>query len=240
MPRQQLYEYEGDRDYESYEIKALNGFAEKPWYIVRVYYFIPTETFEEEIVSPYFANKGSARRYAELHNIPLNKEIPVYSVYKNKTNTNMNKKQVRLTESDLKQIVKESVNKILNEAYGTTDRITQNDINVLRGKKDDRPKNRDASIIDAVESIEKSMHMAKYSLDNIPRFIGKWENGARYYTDKEPNEAAIMSISDAIRKNINKIYKLTYRLKNVLIMNQGEQPDETYFDDKYWEKNLHN
>ena len=33
-------------------------------------------------------------------------------------NTNMNMKQIRLTESDLKQIVKESVNKILNEAYG--------------------------------------------------------------------------------------------------------------------------
>ena len=31
----------------------------------------------------------------------------------------MNKKQIRLTESDLKQIVKESVNKILSEAYGT-------------------------------------------------------------------------------------------------------------------------
>ena len=39
----------------------------------------------------------------------------------NKLNTEqyMNKKQIRLTESDLKQIVKESVNKILNEAYGT-------------------------------------------------------------------------------------------------------------------------
>ena len=33
----------------------------------------------------------------------------------NKQYTNMNKKQIRLTESDLKQIVKESVNKILKE-----------------------------------------------------------------------------------------------------------------------------
>lgn len=33
-----------------------------------------------------------------------------------------NKKQIRLTESDLKQIVKESVNKILSEAYGTVPR----------------------------------------------------------------------------------------------------------------------
>jgi hypothetical protein len=35
----------------------------------------------------------------------------------------MNKKQVRLTESDLKQIVKESVNKILSEAYGTPQKL---------------------------------------------------------------------------------------------------------------------
>ena len=34
-------------------------------------------------------------------------------------NRHMNKKQIRLTESDLKQIVKESVSKILSEAYGT-------------------------------------------------------------------------------------------------------------------------
>lgn len=33
-----------------------------------------------------------------------------------KTNRNMNKKQIRLNESDLKQIVKESVNKVLSEA----------------------------------------------------------------------------------------------------------------------------
>ena len=31
----------------------------------------------------------------------------------------MNKKQIRLTESDLKQIIRESVNNILSEAYGT-------------------------------------------------------------------------------------------------------------------------
>ena len=35
-----------------------------------------------------------------------------------KTNTNMNKKLIRLTESDLHKIVKESVNKVLNEAFG--------------------------------------------------------------------------------------------------------------------------
>ena len=110
MPRQQLHEYESDRDYESYEIKALNGFVKKAWYIVRIYYFIPTETFEEEIVSPYFANKGSARRYAELHNIPLNKEM---SVYENKINNNMKKKKI--TETYLRNLIRESIKKNLQE-----------------------------------------------------------------------------------------------------------------------------
>lgn len=40
----------------------------------------------------------------------------VKNVQENKQNTNMNKKLIRLTESDLNKIVKESVGKILKEA----------------------------------------------------------------------------------------------------------------------------
>ena len=39
----------------------------------------------------------------------------VENVQENKQNKNMNKKLIRLTESDIHKIVKESVNKILNE-----------------------------------------------------------------------------------------------------------------------------
>lgn len=42
-------------------------------------------------------------------------------------NRHMNKKQIRLTESDLKQIVKESVSKILNEAMFNGDYISDED-----------------------------------------------------------------------------------------------------------------
>ena len=48
----------------------------------------------------------------------------------NKQYTNMNKKQIRLTESDLKQIVKESVNTILREAYGTPENRTKKQNNL--------------------------------------------------------------------------------------------------------------
>ena len=41
--------------------------------------------------------------------------VDVSRIRENKHNTNMNKKLIRLTESDLHKIVKESVNKILNE-----------------------------------------------------------------------------------------------------------------------------
>lgn len=48
----------------------------------------------------------------------------------------MNKKQIRLTESDLKQIVKESVNKILNEAYSTPDSHTKDALQNLHVAQD--------------------------------------------------------------------------------------------------------
>lgn len=44
---------------------------------------------------------------------------------KNKSNNMMNKKLIRLTESDLHKIVKESVNKVINE--GLWDAIEQNE-----------------------------------------------------------------------------------------------------------------
>ena len=59
----------------------------------------------------------------------------------NKLNTEqyMNKKHIRLTESDLKQIVKESVNKILNEAYGTPNKWTKSaTYNINQARNDDR------------------------------------------------------------------------------------------------------
>ena len=46
---------------------------------------------------------------------PEDKTIPI-NLTENKHNTNMNKKLIRLTESDLHQIVKESVNKVFKEA----------------------------------------------------------------------------------------------------------------------------
>lgn len=58
-------------------------------------------------------------------------------ITENKQYTNMNKKQIRLTESDLKQIVKKSVNKILSEAYGTMPNNDAYDITGLDAANDE-------------------------------------------------------------------------------------------------------
>ena len=73
---------------------------------------------------PLQGNPDKVVEWEDISNLPPKKvegNTLQQSKDNNKLNTEqyMNKKQIRLTESDLKQIVKESVNKILNEAYGT-------------------------------------------------------------------------------------------------------------------------
>ena len=74
---------------------------------------------------PLQGNPDKVVEWEDISNLPPKKvegNTLQQSKDTHKLNTEqyMNKKQIRLTESDLKQIVKESVNKILNEAYGTS------------------------------------------------------------------------------------------------------------------------
>ena len=78
----------------------------------------------EDYKEPLQGNPDKVVEWEDISNLPPKKvegNTLQQSKDTNKLNTEqyMNKKQIRLTESDLKQIVKESVNKILNEAYGT-------------------------------------------------------------------------------------------------------------------------
>ena len=91
-------------------------------------------TLINQQIQSIWQNKGfndpfaNTEKHAKVMRLKPNE--PIEQIVENKQykrNTNMNKKQIRLTESDLKQIVKESVNKILNEAYGTS---PQKDINI--------------------------------------------------------------------------------------------------------------
>ena len=172
----------------------------------------------------------------------------------------MNKKQIKLAESDLKQIVKESVNKILNEAYGTTDRRTQNLVNNLRDKEDARrldgfPNNLKADPAHDVDNARVAINRfivniqeVLYKLTLCTAFEGErnkrsWTTNI-YSADSYENIRNDFSSGtdtqkylDAIEKQIKRAVNIAERLKKVLIMNQGVQPDSNYFDKYNFDKN---
>jgi len=164
----------------------------------------------------------------------------------------MNKKQIKLAESDLKQIVKESVNKILNEAYGTTDRRTQNLVNNLRDKEDARrldgfPNNLKADPAHDVDNARVAINRfivniqeVLYKLTLCTAFEG--ERNSRSWTTNINSADSYENIRNdfssgtdtqkylyAIEKQIKRAVNIAERLKKVLIMNQGVQPDSNYF-----------
>lgn len=116
--------------------------------------------------------------------------------------TYMNKKQIRLTESDLKQIVKESVNKILNEAYGTPDNRTKNQIEdgVDNGR-----------IFNAFRKIASDLHI----------FLG-------YYAKSEQEEYSdlMFKYTNQYLKNMEQVLRI---LKNRKVQYYGEQPNKDYY-----------
>ena len=76
----------------------------------------PNKEYHDPFASDEKKRAKTEVKAAEVHVFGDKAEIVSENKQYN-TNRNMNKKQIRLTESDLKQIVKESVNKILNEVY---------------------------------------------------------------------------------------------------------------------------
>ena len=123
-------------------------------------------------------------------------------------NRHMNKKQIRLTESDLKQIVKESVGKILSEAYGTPDAKTQKDVDYIR---------RNNSDYGQLTMILKNL------FDSVVDFRKK----SRHCMGEE-----VKLQKAAVKACDNFIDKMQYIMKlygNKQIQYQGEQPDEDYY-----------
>ena len=127
----------------------------------------------------------------------------------------MNKKQIRLTESDLKQIVKESVNKILNEAYGTPDKGTRNSINSYRHLEDWTHQD------SALKTIWSQLLDTRNSVD-------EW---VTYTNSPFSNDKSISrKYADILVKQIDTAIRTCKMIMNKRTMNQGEQPDENYFN----------
>lgn len=141
--------------------------------------------------------------------------------------TNMNKKQIRLTESDLKQIVKESVNKILNEAYGTPNKWTTSaTYNINQARNDDRNyiKNADNEPVNAslADFLNDMLHVSdKLSDQNdvLRRLDGKYNPYAS--PSYKPCVQALYKIGDKLTFIVN-------RMISIANMEEGEQPDEYY------------
>ena len=139
----------------------------------------------------------------------------------------MNKKQIRLTESDLKQIVKESVNKILNEAYGTPNKWTTSaTYNINQARNDDRNyiKNADNEPVNAslADFLNDMLHVSdKLSDQNdvLRRLDGKYNPYAS--PSYKPCVQALYKIGDKLTFIVN-------RMISIANMEEGEQPDEYY------------
>ena len=132
----------------------------------------------------------------------------------------MNKKQIRLTENDLKQMVKESVNKILSEAYGTPDEGTQNAINNIRNLE---VGNNDYN---SLNSIYKQLLNTRNSVDEWTTSVETMDSdGNRSY-----NRNISRKYSEYLVKQIDAAIRTCKILMGKRVMNQGEQPDENYFN----------
>ena len=153
-----------------------------------------------------------------------------------KTEQYMNKKQIRLTESDLKQIIKESVSKILNEAYGTMpsqDKATMWNLN--NSKNGGLHGYYNHSIGRHLSSDEVRRGMYDYEKgEEMPTELHVLLHLSDEVKDVLYNQDYIKFIDErlnkVLRKKLAEVSKLCDHLINKAKMNIGQQPDENYFD----------
>lgn len=110
----------------------------------------------------------------------------------------MNKKLIKLTESDLHKIVKESVNKILNEVLDTTDSIKS--FYRDKGEQLSKPKSKIKGMLDPKwrERKIQQMNMLKDRHDDIrrvDRHLNNMDNGY-YWHDHVIDDSNIESWLD--------------------------------------------
>jgi hypothetical protein len=125
----------------------------------------------------------------------------------------MNKKQIRLTESDLKQIVKESVNKILSEAYGTMPNNDAYDITGLDAANDEGAR---------FSPLGKFNDVPLDSLIDLNKAVKLFNNDYNYLQFINPNYAK------ALRKHLYYVDEYLDKLIKIAKMKKGQQPDLGY------------
>ena len=172
----------------------------------------------EDYKEPLQGNPDKVVEWEDTSNLPPKKvegNTLQQSKDTNKLNTEqyMNKKQIRLTESDLKQIVKESVNKILSEAYGTMPNNDAYDITGLDAANDEGAR---------FSPLGKFNDVPLDSLIDLNKAVKLFNNDYNYLQFINPNYAK------ALRKHLYYVDEYLNKLIKIAKMKKGQQPDLGY------------
>ncbi len=150
-------------------------------------------------------------------------------------NIRMNKKQIRLTESDLKQIVKESVSRILNEAYGTPSNDDKDTFTSLDRRPYDKNWSPSQWRINNDRPFENTMKVGELINELGAAIQDMYYKDKDYYNDAgietkrgrfmwERGENTIFKYQDLLNKKVDEMQRIYDLLLNKLKQTTGEQP----------------
>lgn len=131
-------------------------------------------------------------------------------------NTNMKQSEIRLTESQLHRVIKESVKNVLNEAYASPDKEARHS---LEAQIDKFPGYEDFN-----DTWSGQDHLY-YCMQSLKWCLETFDNYKLWHLYDDSSKNYVHVIKEHLRKAIN----LLQRLGNKEVMRQGEQPDIDYW-----------
>ena len=183
----------------------------------------------EDYKEPLQGNPDKVVEWEDTSNLPP-KKVEGNSLQQSRDNNElnteqfMNKKQIRLTESDLKQIVKESVNKILSETYGTVPKQDKVSQSAYGGKKFDKSAYSNDNEKLKAEYMQKLAN-GIYDVRGASEWFGYYSEGEIFGDSKSPS---LKKYSDMIYNKIQEIENIYQQIKRIMTMKLGLQPDSRY------------
>ena len=183
----------------------------------------------EDYKEPLQGNSDKVVEWEDTSNLPP-KKVEGNSLQQSRDNNElnteqfMNKKQIRLTESDLKQIVKESVNKILSETYGTVPKQDKVSQSAYGGKKIDKSAYSNDNEKLKAEYMQKLAN-GIYDVRDASEWFGYYSEGEIFGDSKSPS---LKKYSDMIYNKIQEIENIYQQIKRIMTMKLGLQPDSRY------------
>lgn len=119
----------------------------------------------------------------------------------------MNKNRIRLTESQLHQVIKESVKKTLAEATSAPSNWDRDRIDSIRNGED--------YVSEAIREAIEKLTSASYDLESFFYNIGNIDEYRTYV--------------DYLRKTVKRLKQVLEFIRSNQLMRYGQQPDEEYY-----------